>query len=101
MFPLGSVLFPHMPLRLRVFEERYLLMLSELIQAEDARFGVVLIERGFEVGGGEHRFDIGTVAQIVQLGAEDGCVGLTAQGAQTVHHPGVARRRAVSAGGDL
>ena len=82
MFPLGSVLFPHMPLRLRVFEERYLLMLSELIQAEDARFGVVLIERGFEVGGGEHRFDVGTVAQIVQLGAEDGCVGLTAQGAQ-------------------
>lgn len=82
MFPLGSVLFPHMPLRLRVFEERYLLMLSELIKAEDARFGVVLIERGFEVGGGEHRFDIGTVAQIVQLGAQDGFVGLTAQGTQ-------------------
>ncbi len=82
MFPLGSVLFPHMPLRLRVFEQRYLLMLSELIQAEDPRFGVVLIERGFEVGGGEHRFDIGTVAQIVQLGAEDGFVGLTAQGTQ-------------------
>jgi Lon protease-like protein len=80
MFPLGSVLFPHMPVQLRVFEERYLVMLSELVAAEDARFGVVLIERGFEVGGGEHRFDVGTTAEISQLGAEDGVVGLVAVG---------------------
>ena len=85
MFPLGAVLFPHMPLRLRVFEERYLLMLSELVEAgrqtgEVPRFGVVLIERGFEVGGGEQRFDLGTVAEVVAVGAEDGFVGLTAQG---------------------
>jgi len=38
MFPLGSVLFPYMPLRLRVFEERYLIMLAELLRNEDARF---------------------------------------------------------------
>ena len=80
MFPLGSVLLPAMPLHLRVFEERYLLMLSELVAAKDARFGVVLIERGFEVGGGEHRFRFGTVAEILQVGAEDGIVGLAAQG---------------------
>lgn len=80
MFPLGSVLFPHMPVQLRVFEERYLVMLSELVAAEDARFGVVLIERGFEVGGGEHRFDVGTTAEVSQLGAEDGVVGLVALG---------------------
>ena len=36
MFPLGSVLFPHMPLRLRVFEERYLIMLAELLKADQA-----------------------------------------------------------------
>jgi len=48
MFPLNSVLFPYMPLRLRVFEERYLMMLADLLQREDARFGVVLIERGRE-----------------------------------------------------
>ena len=80
MFPLGSVLFPHMPLRLRVFEERYLVMLSELLQSEAARFGVVLIERGREVGGGEHRFDVGTVAEIIQIGAQEGFVGLVARG---------------------
>ena len=82
MFPLGFVLFPHMPLRLRVFEERYLVMLSELVAAEDTRFGVVLIERGFEVGGGEHRFGIGTVAEVTQVAAEDGVVGLLAAGTE-------------------
>jgi len=80
MFPLGSVLFPYMPLRLRVFEERYLIMLAELLKNENSRFGVVLIERGREVGGGEHRFSVGTVAEIRQLGAEGGFVGLIAQG---------------------
>jgi Lon protease-like protein len=82
MFPLGSVLFPYMPLRLRVFEERYLIMLAELLKNEDARFGVVLIERGREVGGGEHRFSVGTIAEVRQLGAEGGFVGLIAQGGQ-------------------
>lgn len=80
MFPLGSVLFPHMPLRLRVFEQRYLVMLAGLLQADDAEFGVVLIERGQEVGGGEQRFRFGTVAQITQLGSQEGFVGLVAQG---------------------
>ena len=80
MFPLGSVLFPHMPLRLRVFEERYLVMLAELLKTESARFGVVLIERGREVGGGEQRFGVGTVAEITQLGAQEGFVGLVARG---------------------
>jgi len=82
MFPLGSVLFPNMPLPLRVFEERYLIMLSELVKSDDQHFGVVLIERGFEVGGGEHRFDVGTAAVITQLGASEGVVGLVAQGGQ-------------------
>jgi uncharacterized protein len=80
MFPLSSVLFPYMPLRLRVFEERYLIMLAELLKTEDARFGVVLIERGHEVGGGEERFDVGTIADITDLGAQEGFVGLGARG---------------------
>jgi uncharacterized protein len=80
MFPLGSVLFPHMPLRLRVFEERYLIMLADLLKTDQARFGVVLIERGSEVGGGEQRFRIGTLAEITQLGAQQGFVGLVARG---------------------
>jgi uncharacterized protein len=80
MFPLGSVLFPHLPLQLRVFEERYLVMLKRMLESEAAEFGVVLIERGQEVGGGEHRFGYGTVAQITELGAQEGFVGLVAQG---------------------
>jgi uncharacterized protein len=82
MFPLNSVLFPYMPLRLRVFEERYLVMLAELLRSEDARFGVVLIERGREVGGGEKCFSVGTIAEITQLGAQEGFVGLVAQGSR-------------------
>lgn len=63
MFPLGTVLVPHQVLPLQVFEPRY----TELVRhclATDRRFGVVLIERGSEVGGGDVRFDVGTVAQI-------------------------------------
>ena len=52
MFPLGSVLFPHMPLPLRLFEPRYLKMLGDLLEQPDPEFGVVLIERGHEVGVG-------------------------------------------------
>ncbi len=64
MFPLGAVLLPGEALPLRVFEPRY----HELVQrclATDGRFGVVLIERGAEVGGGDVRTDVGTVAEIV------------------------------------
>jgi ATP-dependent Lon protease len=64
MFPLGSVLFPHGVLPLHVFEPRYR-ELTERCLAGDREFGVVLIERGHEVGGGDVRFDVGTVARIV------------------------------------
>lgn len=80
MFPLGSVLFPHMPVLLRVFEDRYLVMLSQILQDEPSEFGVALIERGQEVGGGEQRFAIATVAQITQLNVEEGFVMLVAEG---------------------
>lgn len=80
MFPLGSVLFPHMPLSLRIFEERYIVMLSRVLQDEPSDFGVVLIERGQEVGGGEKRFSVGTVARIAQLEAAEGFIGLVAEG---------------------
>jgi Lon protease-like protein len=70
MFPLGSVLFPHAVLPLHVFEPRYR-ALTERCLAGDREFGVVLIERGHEVGGGDARFDTGTVARIVQAGQLD------------------------------
>jgi Lon protease-like protein len=67
MFPLGSVLFPHAELPLHVFEPRYR-ALTEACLAGDGEFGVVLIERGSEVGGGDTRFSVGTVARIVAAG---------------------------------
>ena len=80
MFPLGSVLFPAMPLALQVFEERYLKMMGTVLDAEESEFGVVLIERGSEVGGGDQRFDIGTTAQVLQVEAPDGPLQVVARG---------------------
>lgn len=67
MFPLGSVLFPYTPLPLRVFEPRYLTMLGRLLDAEEPTFGVVLIERGHEAGGGDQRSSIGTLARLLEV----------------------------------
>lgn len=84
MFPLGSVLFPGAVLPLQVFEPRYRSLVDD-IGATDNRFGVVLIERGSEVGGGDLRTDVGTVAEIVRRGeAEDGRVLITAVGRERI-----------------
>jgi Lon protease-like protein len=65
MFPLGTVLLPHAHLPLQIFEPRYRALVKDCL-AGDGQFGVVLIERGQEVGGGDVRFGVGTVAQIIQ-----------------------------------
>lgn len=65
MFPLGTVLFPHLPLALRAFEPRYRALVRDCL-AHGREFGVVLIERGFEVGGGDTRFRVGTAAHIAE-----------------------------------
>ncbi|MED5276827.1 MAG: LON peptidase substrate-binding domain-containing protein [Actinomycetota bacterium] len=64
MFPLSLVLFPGQILPLHIFEIRYRTMVEEIID-EGRKFGVVLIERGSEVGGGETRKDVGTLAEII------------------------------------
>lgn len=66
MFPLSTVLLPGSPLPLRVFEPRYRHLVAE-VMTSDREFGVVLISRGSEVGGGEDRFSIGTIATIEGL----------------------------------
>jgi Lon protease-like protein len=65
MFPLGTVLLPQMLLPLHVFEPRYRELTTDVL-AGDRRFGVVLIERGPEVGGGDIRTGVGTVAEVVR-----------------------------------
>jgi len=84
MFPLGGVLLPGAYLPLHVFEPRY----RELVRACLAgtpEFGVVLIERGSEVGGGDVRFDVACVARIVEAVAlNDGRYALGTVGARRV-----------------
>jgi Lon protease-like protein len=63
MFPLGTVLLPGGVMPLHVFEPRYRQMIKDCM-ASDAEFGVTLIERGSEVGGGDVRSEVGTVARI-------------------------------------
>lgn len=65
MFPLGSVLVPTALLPLQVFEPRYHRLLEDVLGG-DGEFGVVLIERGSDVGGGDQRSDLGTVAGVLQ-----------------------------------
>ena len=82
MFPLSTVLFPAMPLSLRIFEERYLKLLGDLMIEDNPEFGVVLIERGVEVGGGEKRLPIGTVASVTDIGTLDQFYGLESVGSR-------------------
>ncbi len=63
MFPLSTVLFPHARLPLHVFEPRYQALVADCL-AGDGCFGVVLIARGSEVGGGDERVTVGTMATI-------------------------------------
>lgn len=64
-FPLGSVLLPTMVLPLHVFEPRYRALVDDVLGG-DGEFGVVMIERGSEVGGDDVRTDVGTVARVLE-----------------------------------
>ncbi|MEZ0364016.1 LON peptidase substrate-binding domain-containing protein [Mycobacterium sp. pUA109] len=65
MFPLESALLPNEELPLRIFEPRYRDLVSDCLRG-DRRFGVVLIARGREVGGGDERCDVGVLATITE-----------------------------------
>lgn len=65
MFPLGSVLLPGESLPLHIFEPRYQELLRDCLATTDPSFGVVLIARGHEAGGGDIRHDVATRAHIV------------------------------------
>jgi Lon protease-like protein len=67
MFPLGMVLVPSAALPLHIFEPRYRALMTDCLKGEP-EFGVVLIERGVEVGGNDERFAVGTVARIQEAG---------------------------------
>lgn len=80
LFPLNTVLFPGGPLRLRIFEPRYLDMVSRCMR-ESSDFGVALITEGREAGGTARTTGIGTTARIVDFERlDDGLLGITARG---------------------
>ena len=67
---------------LRIFEERYLKLLGDLVTQENPEFGVVLIERGSQVGGGDKRMNIGTIASVTDIGTSEQFYGLESVGTQ-------------------
>lgn len=81
LFPLQTVLYPDGPLPLRVFEPRYLDMISRCLR-DDQVFGVVQIREGSETGVAS-TWDVGTLACITDwYQGSDGILGVTAVGSQ-------------------
>jgi len=82
LFPLRTVLFPGGLLPLRIFEPRYVDMVSRCMR-EDAEFGVLLIAGGSETGPLTGLAHVGTSARIVDFNAlPDGLLGLMCRGAR-------------------
>jgi Lon protease-like protein len=81
LFPLNTVLFPHMPAGLHIFEERYREMIRDC-QEQGTSFGVVAIREGIEVGAAALPFTVGTLAQIHEVEKlDDGRYKLVVAGA--------------------
>ena len=82
LFPLNAVLFPGGALPLRIFEPRYLDMISDCMKSESG-IGVVLIDEGKEVGAAAKAFDFGTMSNISYWHKRnDGMLGITLTGDQ-------------------
>ncbi len=63
MFPLEAAFLPNQDLPLRIFEPRYVALVRHCVDTGEP-FGVVLISRGREVGGGDARCDVGVLCRI-------------------------------------
>jgi Lon protease-like protein len=80
LFPLSVVLFPGGPLKLRIFEARYVDMVGRCMR-EALPFGVALLTEGREAGGPALTAAVGTAARIVDFERlKDGLLGITALG---------------------
>lgn len=81
LFPLNAVLFPHMPMELHVFEDRYRTMMRDCLDG-GTTFGVVAIREGREVGDAAEPEAVGTLAQLRDVSElEDGRYDLVVVGA--------------------
>lgn len=85
MFPLGTVLMPTALLPLHVFEPRYRALVDDVLASDARELGIVLIERGHEVGGGDVRTSVGTAARVLDAQrTPDGRWGLVVFGARRI-----------------
>ena len=92
LFPLEQVvLFPGMSLPLRIFEERYKVMIGAC-QVTDQLFGVVLIRTGREVGDPAEPEHVGCTARMVRVDRiPDGQIHILTVGEQRFRLIGSAR----------
>lgn len=82
LFPLHTVLFPGGVLPLRIFEPRYLDMVSDCLR-QDSGFGVCLIREGREIGAAASTYEVGTLARISWFDRrDDGLLGINVSGEQ-------------------
>lgn len=82
LFPLDAVLFPGGALPLRIFEPRYLDMISDCMKSESG-IGVVLIKDGHEAGTAAKVHELGTISYISYWHKRtDGMLGITLTGEQ-------------------
>lgn len=82
LFPLHAVLFPGGALPLRIFEPRYLDMISKCMK-DDTGFGICLIREGSEIGKAADIYETGTLSDIAYFNQQpDGLLGITARGQQ-------------------
>lgn len=81
LFPLNTVLYPGMPIKLNIFEERYKQMIDFCV-TQHSPFGVVLIKKGrAELGPLAEPYDVGCTADITKLNhSDDGNILITAVG---------------------
>jgi len=80
LFPLHTVLFPGGVLPLRIFEPRYLDMISACLR-NNTPFGVALLREGSETGKAALTYDLGTLVNIDYFHRlDDGVLGITARG---------------------
>lgn len=86
IFPLNTVLFPGMPLRLHIFEDRYKAMMKHVLETNHT-FGVCLIRSGQEASGPiAAPYNIGCTARVIQVEPlPDGKLNLTVVGDERFH----------------
>ena len=93
LLPLGAVLFPHMPMSLHIFEERYRTMMLDC-RAASTTFGIVAIREGHEVGSGAVPYEVGTLAQLDDIEElPDGRYNLNVVGASRFRIDALSRNR--------